>query len=89
MSVTSTLVCAEPAHGVCWADGDAGGDTVRAVSTLLQANIDAGTVRADLAPETVLRGLGGLPYLDPKGEWRRDVANLLDLLWHGMGAKQP
>ncbi|WP_037305404.1 TetR/AcrR family transcriptional regulator [Amycolatopsis orientalis] len=58
---------------------------VGAVATLLKANVEAGTVRADLAPETVLRGLGGLLYLDPDGEWRRDVANLVDLLWHGMG----
>ncbi|ANN17324.1 TetR family transcriptional regulator [Amycolatopsis orientalis] len=58
---------------------------VGAVATLLKANVDAGTVRADLAPETVLRGLGGLLYLDPNGEWRRDVADLVDLLWHGMG----
>ncbi|MFI5564530.1 TetR/AcrR family transcriptional regulator [Amycolatopsis japonica] len=60
-------------------------DMVRAVSTLLQANVEAGTVRADLKPETILRGLGGLLYLDPKGEWRSDVASLLDLLWRGMG----
>ncbi|MEV6909767.1 TetR/AcrR family transcriptional regulator [Amycolatopsis sp. NPDC051071] len=58
---------------------------VGAVSTLLRANVAAGTVRPDLKPETVLRGLGGLLYLDPKGEWRRDVASLVDLLWRGMG----
>lgn len=57
---------------------------IGAVATLLKANVDAGTVRPDLAPETVLRGLGGLLYLDPNGEWRRDVASLVDLLWRGM-----
>ncbi|GAB3744190.1 TetR/AcrR family transcriptional regulator [Amycolatopsis oliviviridis] len=61
---------------------------VGAVSTLLKANVDAGTVRADLEPATVLRGLGGLLYLDPDGEWRRDVASLLDLLWRGMGTER-
>ncbi|WP_181772117.1 TetR/AcrR family transcriptional regulator [Amycolatopsis pittospori] len=58
---------------------------VGAVSTLVKANVDAGTIRSDLEPETVLRSLGGLLYLDPKGEWRRDVASLIDLLWRGMG----
>jgi AcrR family transcriptional regulator len=59
---------------------------VGAVSTLLKANIDAGTVRADLEPETVLRGLAGLFYLDPAGEWKTHAASLADLLWHGMCA---
>ncbi|KZB88535.1 TetR/AcrR family transcriptional regulator [Amycolatopsis regifaucium] len=58
---------------------------IDAVSTLLKANVDAGTVRANLEPQTVLRGLGGLLYLDPDGDWQRDVADLLDLMWRGMG----
>jgi AcrR family transcriptional regulator len=57
---------------------------VGAVTTLLAANIEAGTVRADLEPETVLTGLGGLLYLDPRGDWRRRSEALVDLLWHGM-----
>ncbi|MFE0021114.1 TetR/AcrR family transcriptional regulator [Amycolatopsis sp. NPDC059021] len=59
---------------------------VGAVATLLEANVEAGTVRDDLEPETVLRGLGGLLYLDPNGDWRRQTANLADLLWRGMRA---
>jgi AcrR family transcriptional regulator len=43
---------------------------VEAVATLLKANVAAGSVRADLDPETVLRGLGGLLYLDPNTDWR-------------------
>jgi AcrR family transcriptional regulator len=57
---------------------------VGAVTTLLKANADAGAVRPDLDPVTVLRGLGGLLYLDPNGEWRRHAADLADLLWRGM-----
>ena len=60
---------------------------VDALSTLLKANVEAGTVRADLEPATVMRGLGGLLYLDPNGEWQRDVASLVDLLWRGMGTQ--
>ncbi|EQD87840.1 TetR family transcriptional regulator [Saccharopolyspora erythraea D] len=57
---------------------------VGAVATLLEANVEAGTVRADLDPETVLRGLGGLLFLDPGGDWQNQTANLTDLLWRGM-----
>jgi AcrR family transcriptional regulator len=57
---------------------------VGAVAALLQANVEAGTVRADLDPETVLRGLCGLVYLDPSGDWQRQTASLTDLLWRGM-----
>jgi AcrR family transcriptional regulator len=57
---------------------------IGAVATLLKANVEAGTVRADLDPETVLRGLGGLLYLDPSGDWQSQTARLTDLLWRGM-----
>lgn len=57
-----------------------------AASALVDANVRAGTVRADLSPETVLRGLGGMLYLDPHGQWRRDAESLTDLLWRGMAS---
>ncbi|GAA1948357.1 TetR/AcrR family transcriptional regulator [Amycolatopsis minnesotensis] len=65
---------------------DAYESMVGAVATLLAANVEAGTVRAGLAPETVLRALGGLLYLDPTGDWRSETEKLADLLWHGMCA---
>jgi AcrR family transcriptional regulator len=55
-----------------------------AVATLLAANVEAGTVRADLEPETVQRGLAGLFYLDSHDDWRGQAEALTDLLWHGM-----
>ncbi|MFR9730719.1 TetR/AcrR family transcriptional regulator [Saccharopolyspora sp. MS10] len=57
---------------------------VSSVETLLAANAEAGTVRPDLDPETVLRGLGGLLFLDQDGPWRSQTEELLDLLWRGM-----
>ena len=57
---------------------------VGAVSELLDANVRAGTVRRDLDPETVLRGMTGLLHLDPKGDWRSETEKLTDLLWRGM-----
>lgn len=62
---------------------------VDAAATLLKANVDAGTIRPDLEAETVLRGLGGLLYLDPNGDWRSQTASLLDLLWRGMSTERP
>ncbi|AXB41752.1 TetR/AcrR family transcriptional regulator [Amycolatopsis albispora] len=57
---------------------------VGAVATLLEANVAAGTVRPGLEPELVLRGLGGLLFLDPASDWREQAAALADLLWRGM-----
>jgi hypothetical protein len=57
---------------------------VGAATALVEANVRAGTVRPDLDPETVLRGLGGLMYVDPDGDWRRHAESLVDLLWRGM-----
>lgn len=55
-----------------------------AVATLLRANVEAGTVRADVDAETVMRGLSGLFFLDPNGDWKIEAARLTDLLWRGM-----
>lgn len=57
-----------------------------AASALVEANVRAGAARADLDPETVLRGLAGLLYLDPHGDWRRHAESLTELLWRGMSA---
>jgi AcrR family transcriptional regulator len=62
---------------------------VGAVAELLRANVEAGTVRPDLDPETVLRGLGGLLYLDQNDNWHEQTMNLTDLLWRGMRTDRP
>ncbi|MCU1684006.1 MAG: TetR-family transcriptional regulator [Amycolatopsis sp.] len=55
-----------------------------AISTLLEANVQAGSVRADLDPLIVLRALGGLLYLSPSEDWQSQTERLTDLLWRGM-----
>jgi AcrR family transcriptional regulator len=55
-----------------------------AISTLLEANVEAGSVRADLDPSTVLRALSGLLLLGPGADWRSRTEELTDLLWRGM-----
>ena len=61
---------------------------IGAVSTLLEANVRAGSVRADVEPETVLRGLSGLLLLNPREDWQGQTQTLTDLLWKGMRACQ-
>ncbi|MBP2325050.1 AcrR family transcriptional regulator [Kibdelosporangium banguiense] len=58
-----------------------------AVTTLLNANIKAETVRSDLDPSIVLRALGGMFFL-PTGDndWQAQTERLTDLLWKGMRA---
>jgi hypothetical protein len=57
-----------------------------AVSTLLEANVRAGSVRDGLDPSTVLRALGGLLHLSSDGDWQSETERLTDLLWTGMRA---
>jgi AcrR family transcriptional regulator len=59
---------------------------IGAVAALLEANVRAGSVRADVDPETVLRGLSGLLHLNPREDWRSQTENITDLLWKGMRA---
>jgi AcrR family transcriptional regulator len=59
---------------------------VGAVSTLLEANVHAGSVRPGLDPSTVLRALSGLLHLNPHGDWQSQTDSLTDLLWKGMRA---
>jgi AcrR family transcriptional regulator len=55
-----------------------------AITMLLDANVEAGTVRPDLAPRTVLLAMAGLLHLDPTGDWQRETENLTNLLWQGL-----
>jgi AcrR family transcriptional regulator len=61
---------------------------VGAVSTLLAANVRAGSVRPDVDPQTVLRALSGLLHLSPREDWQHQTEGLTDLLWKGMRADQ-
>jgi AcrR family transcriptional regulator len=61
---------------------------VSAVSTLLEANVRAGSVRAGVEPTTVLRALGGLLLLNASEDWQSQTEDLTDLLWNGMCAGQ-
>lgn len=64
---------------------------VAAITTLLDASAQAGTIRADLKPGDVLLAMGGLFLLDAKDGWQDQAGRLLDLLMDGLraGASNP
>jgi AcrR family transcriptional regulator len=55
-----------------------------AVEHLVRADIEAGAVRADVDPSTVLRALSGLILLESDEDRQAASARLVDLLWQGM-----
>lgn len=57
-----------------------------AISTLLEANVLAGSLRPGLDPQIVLRAMGGLLYLSPGDDWQSQADAMTDLLWRGMHA---
>jgi len=65
------------------------GPVIRALSMLLQANEQAGTVRAGLDPDDVLLIMGFLWRIDPRTDWRSRSGRLLDLLMDGLRAGAP
>ena len=55
-----------------------------AVTTLLRAGAEAGTVRSDVAPGDVLAGLSGITLATGEPDRREQAARLLDLLMDGL-----
>lgn len=65
------------------------GPLTTAVSTLLAANEQAGTIRHGLDVEDVLLAIGGLWQIDPKGDWRQRAGRLLDVVMDGFRTGAP
>ncbi|MFJ9908281.1 hypothetical protein ACIRVK_36360 [Streptomyces sp. NPDC101152] len=59
-------------------------EIARAVADLIEANVTAGAVRADVEARTVLRALSGLIIMKSDGDRRAESVKLVDLLWQGM-----
>ena len=55
-----------------------------AITTLLRAGVEAGTVRADVQPEDVLLGLSGVSLAAGESSQREQAGRLLDLLMDGL-----
>jgi AcrR family transcriptional regulator len=57
---------------------------VSALDRLLQANISAGTLRADVDPDDVILTLAGLWQLDPAGDWKAQAERIYDIVLSGL-----
>ena len=55
-----------------------------ALRLLLEAGARAGTLRADVDPQDVLRVLNGIWYLPAGPEWRENVGRMLGLVIDGL-----
>jgi AcrR family transcriptional regulator len=60
------------------------GRLIAAITSLLGACADAGTLRADVAPTDVLAGLGGMSLVASDPAQRDQAGRLLDLLMDGL-----
>jgi AcrR family transcriptional regulator len=60
-----------------------------AIATLLDAGAANGTVRADIDPNDVLMGLGGLTMIAGEENQRELASRLIDLLLHGVATAAP
>ncbi|MFJ9683142.1 TetR/AcrR family transcriptional regulator [Streptomyces sp. NPDC101194] len=65
------------------------GPVTRAVTLLLKANEDAGTVRPGLTPDDFLLAIAGLWQIDPHSDWQPRATRLLDLVMDGLRAGAP
>jgi AcrR family transcriptional regulator len=59
-----------------------------AVGGLLERAIAAGEIRADVAPEDLLRALIGMTYSYDQPDWQATVLRLVDVFVDGLSAKQ-
>ncbi|GGU70699.1 TetR family transcriptional regulator [Streptomyces albospinus] len=69
--------------------GLAHGPLTSAVSLLLTANEEAGTIRPGVTPDDFILAISGLWQLDPHGDWQSRAGRLLDLVMDGLRTGAP
>ncbi|MFJ1890617.1 TetR/AcrR family transcriptional regulator [Streptomyces sp. NPDC086796] len=65
------------------------GPVTRAITLLLRANEEAGTIRPGLTPDDFVLAIAGLWQIDPHGDWQPRAKRLLDLVMDGLRAGAP
>ncbi|MFI6088321.1 TetR/AcrR family transcriptional regulator [Streptomyces sp. NPDC051218] len=65
------------------------GPVTSAVTLLLKANEEAGTIRPGVTPDDFLLAIAGLWQIDPHGDWQTRSGRLLDLVMDGLRAGAP
>ncbi len=59
---------------------EAHGPVIAAIDLLAQANVSAGTIRADVTADDVLLLIVGVHQIDPTGDWRPKAKRLFDFV---------
>jgi AcrR family transcriptional regulator len=67
--------------------GDARGQIVGAIALLLEAGVEAGTLRPDVDAEDVMRAMGAVWLVDDEDQARRLLRLLMDGLRHGTAGR--
>ncbi|MGP3948767.1 TetR/AcrR family transcriptional regulator [Streptomyces sp. 7N604] len=62
------------------------GPVTQAVTLLLNANHEAGTIRPGLTPDDFVLAIAGLWQIDPHSDWQPRATRLLDLVMDGLRA---
>lgn len=65
------------------------GPVTRAVTLLLTANEQAGTIRPGVTPDDFVLAIAGLWQIDPHTDWQPRATRLLDLVMDGLRAGAP
>ncbi|MFI6335087.1 TetR/AcrR family transcriptional regulator [Streptomyces sp. NPDC050535] len=65
------------------------GPVSSAVTLLLRANEEAGTIRPGVTPDDFVLAIAGLWQIDPHGDWQPRARRLLDLVMDGLRAGAP
>ncbi|WHM39939.1 TetR/AcrR family transcriptional regulator [Streptomyces sp. BPTC-684] len=65
------------------------GPVTAAVTLLLNANEEAGTIRPGVTPDDFVLAIAGLWQIDPHGDWQARAGRLLDLVMDGLRAGAP
>lgn len=65
------------------------GPVTSAITRLLEANEEAGTIRPGVTLDDFMLAIAGLWQLDPHGDWQTRSGRLLDLVMDGLRAGAP
>lgn len=65
------------------------GPLTEAVTLLLRANEEAGTIRPGVTPDDFLLAIAGIWQIDPRTDWETRAGRLMDLVMDGLRAGAP
>jgi AcrR family transcriptional regulator len=85
--LAAAMRAATSAHGTLAGLGH--GPVTSAITLLLKANEEAGTIRPGVTPDDFMLAIAGLWQIDPHSDWQTRAGRLLDLVMDGLRAGAP